>query len=90
MSKLSERVEERKAEAQALADKFNTVKAEIEKLQQENAQTYQQFESKKAKYEELVELLREEEGVKVSTGKNEVILFGDVDLRSSLYPKLHK
>ena len=28
MSKLSERVEERKAEAQALADKFNTVKAE--------------------------------------------------------------
>ena len=26
--------------------------------------------------------------VKVSTGKNEVILFGDVDLRSSLYPKL--
>ena len=35
MSKLSERVEERKAEAQALADKFNTVKAEIEKLQQE-------------------------------------------------------
>ena len=69
MSKLSERCEERKAEAQALADKFNTVKAEIEKLQQENAQTYQQFESKKAKYEELVELLREEEGVKVSTGK---------------------
>ena len=69
MSKLSERVEERKAEAQALADKFNTMKAEIEKLQQENAQTYQQFERKKAKYEELVELLREEEGVEVSTGK---------------------
>ena len=35
MSKLSERVKERKAEAQALADKFNTVKAEIEKLQKE-------------------------------------------------------
>jgi len=69
MSKLSERVEERKQEAQALADKFNAMKAEIEKLQQENAQTYQQFERKKAKYEELVELLREEEGVKVSTGK---------------------
>ena len=69
MSKLSERVEERKAEAQALADKFNSMKAEIEKLQQENAQTYQLFESKKAKYEELVELLREEEGVKISTGK---------------------
>ena len=43
MSKLSERVEERKAEAQALADKFNSVKAEIDKLQQENAQTYQEF-----------------------------------------------
>tara|TARA_A100001391_G_C5071182_1_gene278295 strand:- start:441 stop:674 length:234 start_codon:yes stop_codon:yes gene_type:complete len=69
MSKLSERCKARKQEAQALADKFNTVKAEIEKLQQENAQTYQQFESKKAKYEELVDLLREEEGVKVSTGK---------------------
>ena len=69
MSKLSERVEERKAEAEALADKFNTMKAEIEKLQQENAQTYQQFVSKKERYEELVELLREEEGVKISTGK---------------------
>ena len=28
--------------------------------------------------------------VKVPTGKNEVILFGDVDLRSGLYPKLNK
>ena len=69
MSKLSERVEERKAEAQALADKFNSMKAEIEKLQQENAQTYQQCLSKKERYEELVDLLREEEGVKISTGK---------------------
>ena len=43
MSKLSERCEQRKAEAEALADKFNAVKSEIEKLQQENAQTYQQF-----------------------------------------------
>ena len=69
MSKLSDRCEERKNEAQALADKFNSMKAEIEKLQQENAQTYQQFVSKKERYEELVELLREEEGVKISTGK---------------------
>ena len=69
MSKLSERCEQRKQEAQALADKFNSVKAEIDKLQQENAQTYQQFESTKAKYEELVDLLREEEGVKISTAK---------------------
>tara|TARA_Y100000401_G_scaffold72725_1_gene58749 strand:+ start:266 stop:499 length:234 start_codon:yes stop_codon:yes gene_type:complete len=69
MSKLSERCEERKAEAQALADKFNSMKTEIEKLQQENAQTYQQFQNKNSQYAELVELLREEEGVKVSTGK---------------------
>ena len=69
MSKLSERCEERKVEAQALADKFNTVKAEIEKLQQENAQTYQQFQAKNAQYAELSDQLREEEGVKVSTGK---------------------
>ena len=32
MSKLPDRCEERKNEAQALADKFNAVKAEIEKL----------------------------------------------------------
>ena len=50
MSKLSERCEERKAEAQALADKFNSMKTEIEKLQQENAQTYQQFQAKNAQY----------------------------------------
>jgi len=69
MSKLSERCEERKIEAEALAEKFNTVKAEIEKLQQENAQTYQQFQIKNSQYAELTELLREEEGVKISTGK---------------------
>ena len=69
MSKLSDRCEERKVEAQALADKFNEVKAEIEKLQQENAQTYQQFQSKNSQYAELTELLQEEEGVKISTGK---------------------
>ena len=69
MSKLSERCEERKVEAQALADKYNTTKAEIEKLQQENNQTYQQFQAKNSQYAELTELLREEEGVKVSTGK---------------------
>lgn len=69
MSKLSERVEERKAEAQALADKFNSVKAEIDKLQQENIQTYQEFKTKNDQYAELLKLLQEEEGVKVSTGK---------------------
>ena len=69
MSKLSDRCEERKAEAQALAEKFNATKTEIEKLQQENNQTYQQFQAKNSQYAELTELLREEEGVKVSTGK---------------------
>ena len=46
MSKLSERVEERKAEAQALADKFNAAKANIDKLQEENAQVYEEFKMK--------------------------------------------
>ena len=69
MSKLSERCEQRKAEAQALADKFNSVKKEIDKLQQENSQTFQEFQAKNAQYAELIELMREEEGVKLSTGK---------------------
>jgi len=63
MSKLSDRCEERKVEAQTLADKYNEVKAEIEKLQQENAQRYQQFLDKNSKYTELMELVQEEEGV---------------------------
>ena len=69
MSKLSERVEERKAEAQALADKFNTAKANIDKLQEENAQVYEEFKMKNYQYKELLEMLQEEEGVKISTGK---------------------
>ena len=71
MSKLSERCESRKQEAQALADKFNATKAEIDKLQKENAQTYQEFIAKNSQYAELTELLREEEGVKISTGKED-------------------
>ena len=69
MSKLSERCEERKVEAQALADKFNTAKANIDKLQEENAQVYEEFKMKNYQYKELLEMLQEEEGVKVSTGK---------------------
>jgi FtsZ-binding cell division protein ZapB len=69
MSKLSERVEERKQEAQALADKFNTAKTNIDKLQEENAQVYEEFKMKNYQYKELLEMLQEEEGVKVSTGK---------------------
>ena len=70
MSKLSDRCEERKQEAQALADKFNAAKAEIDKLrgeanqkEKENALVYEQFTVKNAQYAELVSQVQEEEGV---------------------------
>ena len=70
MSKLSDRCEERKNEAQALADKFNAEKAEIDKLrgeanqkEKENAIVYEQFMVKNSQYAELVALVQEEEGV---------------------------
>jgi len=69
MSKLSERCEERKAEAQALADKYNAEKAEIDKLrteanqkEKENAIVYEQFMVKNSQYAELLGLVKEEEG----------------------------
>ena len=40
-------------------------------MQKENAQTYQEFMAKNSQYAELTELLREEEGVKISTGKED-------------------
>ena len=74
MSKLSDRCEERKNEAQALADKFNAVKAEIDKLrgeanekEKENALLYEQFTIKNAQYAELVSQVQEEEGVATSS-----------------------
>ena len=74
MSKLSERCEERKNEAQALADKFNAEKAEIDKLrteanqkEKENAIVYEQFMVKNSQYAELIALLQEEEGVETSS-----------------------
>ena len=71
MSKLSERCEERKLEAQALADKFNATKEEIDKLNNEANQkekenieiTLEQYKAAKNKYDELAELVREEEGI---------------------------
>ena len=71
MSKLSERCEERKVEAQALADKYNAEKAEIDKLRTEANQkekenieiTLEQYKAAKNKYDELAELVREEEGI---------------------------
>ena len=69
MSKLSERCEKRKAEAEALADKYNTNKANIDKLQEENAQVYEQFKAAKYKYDELAELVKEEEGIGQTTAE---------------------
>ena len=70
MSKLSDRCEERKQEAQALADQFNAEKAEIDKLrgeanqkEKENAIVYEQFMVKNSQYAELLGLVKEEEGV---------------------------
>ena len=74
MSKLSDRCEERKNEAQALADKYNAEKAEIDKLrteanqkEKENALVYEQFTIKNAQYAELVSQVQEEEGVETSS-----------------------
>ena len=63
MSKLSERCEERKNEAQALADKFNALNDQSKKLETEKAQVLEQFNAKNAQYAELVALVQEEEGV---------------------------
>ena len=74
MSKLSDRCEERKQEAQALADKFNAEKAEIDKLrteanqkEKENAIVYEQFMVKNSQYAELLGLVKEEEGVETTS-----------------------
>ena len=63
MSKLSDRCEERKNEAQALADKFNALNDQSKKLEAEKAQVLEQFNAKNAQYAELVALVQEEEGV---------------------------
>jgi len=66
MSKLSERCEKRKAEAEALANKYNAGVEEAQKLNNANAQLLEQFKVANAKYAELVELVKEEEGVEQS------------------------
>ena len=63
MSKLSERCEKRKAEAEALANKYNAGVEEAQKLNNANAQLLEQFKVANAKYAELMELVKEEEGV---------------------------
>ena len=63
MSKLTDRCEERKNEAQALADKFNALNDQSKKLETEKAQVLEQFNIKNSQYAELVALVQEEEGV---------------------------
>ena len=63
MSKLSDRCEERKQEAQALADKFKALNDQSKKLEAEKAQVLEQFNIKNSQYAELVALVQEEEGV---------------------------
>ena len=66
MSKLSERCEKRKAEAEALAEKYNAGVEEAQKLNNANAQLLEQFKKKKDQYEELLDLVKEEEAVEQS------------------------
>ena len=67
MSKLSDRCEERKNEAQALADKFNALNDQSKKLEAEKAQVLEQFNIKNSQYAELVALVQEEEGVETTS-----------------------
>ena len=69
MSALSERCEQRKAEAQAIAEKYNAGIEEAKKLNNANAQLLEQFKVANAKYEQLVELVKEEEGVEQSVAE---------------------
>ena len=65
MSTLIERRDARKAEAQALADRFNTLAEESKKLENEKAQVQADFTVKNAQYAELEQMIKEEEGVNV-------------------------
>ena len=63
MSKLSDRCEERKQEAQALAEKYNALNDQSKKLEVEKSQVLEQFNVKNSQYAEVVALVQEEEGV---------------------------
>ena len=69
MSALSKRCEERKAEAQALAEKYNAGIEEAKKLNNANTQLLEQFKVANAKYEQLVELVKEEESAEQPTAE---------------------
>ena len=75
---LIERRDERKAEAKALADKFNAETAEINKLKQQvqqreadNAQVYADFQLKNAQYAELEQMAQEDDSVKEDVNEQE-------------------
>ena len=67
MSTLIERRDARKAEAQALADRFNTLAEESKKLETEKAQVHADFTVKNAQYAELEQMIKEEEGITIDT-----------------------
>ena len=71
MSKLSKRCEERKKEAQALADKFNALSEEGKKIENQRMQVKAEFDIKNAQYAELVSQVKEEEGLKET--KTEIV-----------------
>tara|TARA_R100001082_G_scaffold94712_2_gene61733 strand:- start:2205 stop:2429 length:225 start_codon:yes stop_codon:yes gene_type:complete len=59
MSSLIERRNARKAEAEALANKFNTLTEESKKLENERAQVHADFTVKSAQYAELEQMVKE-------------------------------
>ena len=67
MSALSKRCEERKAEAQALAEKYNAGVEEVEKMKNANQQVYAEFQIKNAQYTELLAQVKEEGAEKPAT-----------------------
>ncbi len=67
MSKLSDRCEKRKAEAEALAEKYNAGVQELDKMKNANAELLEQFKAAKYKYDELAELVKEEGRVSQTT-----------------------
>ena len=62
---LIERRDERKAEAEALANKFNSeteeLKQQVQQRENDNAQVYADFQLKNAQYAELEQMVKEEE-----------------------------
>jgi len=61
MSNLTERCEQRKAEAEALAEKFNALTEEGKKIENQRIQTKAEFDIKNAQYAELLSQVKEEE-----------------------------